>query len=136
MIVTQPLLELAQLEGQKCVLLSRRGALAFPRNRVYCMGVTGSNRVRKPCRHFDQMLWSSSGRKWKLVRGLSIYSHTQAITGCHRKPHFAAGERLNRDGGKGIAKCRMDALKCSEGIVDRRLNCNFRWQSVAFGDTQ
>ena len=31
------------------------------------------------------MFWSSSGWKWKSVRGLSIYSRTQVITGCHWK---------------------------------------------------
>ena len=47
-----------------------------------------------------------------------------------------AGERLNRDGGKGIPMCWMAALKHSEGAVSQRSNYNFWRQSMAFGDTQ
>ena len=47
-----------------------------------------------------------------------------------------AGERLNRDGGKGILKCWMQQLKRSEGAVDQRPNHNFWRQSVASGDSQ
>ena len=47
-----------------------------------------------------------------------------------------AGEHLNRDGGKGIPKYWMAALKRSEGAVDQRPNRNFQRQSVASSDTQ
>ena len=39
-----------------------------------------------------------------------------------------AGERLNRDGGKGIPKCWTAALKRSEGAANRRPNRNFQRQ--------
>ena len=45
------------------------------------------------------------------------------------------GERLNRDGGKGVPKCWMATLKHSEDAVNRRPNRNFRRPSVASGDT-
>ena len=47
-----------------------------------------------------------------------------------------AGERLNRDGGKGIPKCWTAALKRSKEVANRWPNHDFRRQTVASGDTQ
>ena len=46
------------------------------------------------------------------------------------------GECLNRDGGKGIPRCWMAALKRSEGTANRQPNLNFRRQVTASGDSQ
>ena len=47
-----------------------------------------------------------------------------------------ARECLNRDGGKGIPRSWTAALKCSEGVANRRPNRNFQRQITAYGDTQ